>query len=184
MTHETCPDRETLENLLLGKLTGPNHESLEEHFLTCEKCASKIETLSGSDELTEAIRRRRVVEGQDSALNDVIEKAKQIRPPQETIAEAISADQDTQSQPASLSQTTNLQELSFLNPAEEPDEIGRLGGYRVLDVLGTGGMGVVFRAEDPKLNRPVALKVMKPFRRFGRGCQGAVSQGSPSHRRD
>jgi serine/threonine protein kinase len=37
-----------------------------------------------------------------------------------------------------------------------------LGGYRVLAVLGAGGMGVVFRAEDPRLRRPVALKVMRP----------------------
>src|SRR5205823_781872 len=50
----------------------------------------------------------------------------------------------------------------FLAPAEGPDEMGRLGGYRVLKVLGSGGMGVVFLAEDPQLRRPVALKVMKP----------------------
>src|SRR5262249_21167723 len=50
----------------------------------------------------------------------------------------------------------------FLAPAEQPDEIGRLGPYRVLQVLGAGGMGVVFRAEDPGLRRLVALKAMLP----------------------
>jgi WD40 repeat protein len=50
----------------------------------------------------------------------------------------------------------------FPSPPQSADELGRLGGYRVLKVLGSGGMGVVFHAEDPVLGRPVALKVMLP----------------------
>ena len=50
---------------------------------------------------------------------------------------------------------------SFLQPAQEPDEIGRLGAYRVLAVIGVGGMGVVFEAEQRSPRRPVALKVLR-----------------------
>lgn len=50
----------------------------------------------------------------------------------------------------------------FLAAPQRPDEIGRLGSYRILQRLGQGAMGMVFRAEDPGLGRIVALKVMLP----------------------
>lgn len=38
----------------------------------------------------------------------------------------------------------------------------RIGQYRILDVLGEGGMGVVYLAEQDNPRRPVALKVIRP----------------------
>jgi serine/threonine protein kinase len=63
---------------------------------------------------------------------------------------------------ATQSQVARDRSLAFLAPAQQPDEIGRLGAYRVLKLLGMGGMGMVFQAEDPQLQRHVALKVMRP----------------------
>ncbi len=52
--------------------------------------------------------------------------------------------------------------IDFLAPPQADDEMGRLGGFRILKVLGHGGMGVVFQGEDPKLGRKVAIKAMLP----------------------
>jgi TonB family protein len=42
--------------------------------------------------------------------------------------------------------------------SEAPDYFGR---YQVLEELGSGAMGVVYLCVDPRLNRPVAIKVMR-----------------------
>lgn len=49
-----------------------------------------------------------------------------------------------------------------LAPSDDPGLIGLLGRYEVQEEIGRGGMGIVFRALDPKENRLVAIKVLSP----------------------
>ena len=74
------------------------------------------------------------------------------------------SDPHNDSRPDSLGEVgdSDGESLGFLRPAQQPDELGRLGHFRVLKELGRGGMGMVFLAEDVRLLRPVAIKVMLP----------------------
>jgi serine/threonine-protein kinase len=57
----------------------------------------------------------------------------------------------------------------------------QISHYRLLELAGSGGMGLVFRALDTQLNRPVALKIVRPEmlnvagarKRFHRAAQAA-----------
>ena len=63
----------------------------------------------------------------------------------------------------------------------------RIAGYRLEEQIGRGGMAVVFRAHDPRLDRRVALKILAPelarddaFRqRFIRESRAAAAVDDP-----
>jgi hypothetical protein len=52
-----------------------------------------------------------------------------------------------------------------------------LGRYQVVDLLGGGGMGTVFRGWDPKLQRPLALKTVRLHRALEASARQPLLQG-------
>ena len=72
----------------------------------------------------------------------------------------------------------------FLAPSDSPEYLGRLGPYNVVGVIGQGGMGIVLKAHDPRLNRFVAIKVLAPQLAALRRRPQAIPARGPGRRRD
>jgi eukaryotic-like serine/threonine-protein kinase len=58
----------------------------------------------------------------------------------------------------------------------------RLGPYEILSQIGAGGMGVVYKARDTRLDRMVALKVSTEqySERFGREARAVAALNHPN----
>jgi serine/threonine protein kinase len=151
-----CPPASELAELLQGKIVEPDLSKYSSHLEDCSACQETARTLTPYDTLVESLRGEATAA--DQIARDVprllIERLKQIPSSDSRIGLDVFG-QEHAAEPPSNKQ-------GFLAPALEDDELGRLGHYRVLKVLGHGGMGAVFLAEDPKLGRHVALKAMLP----------------------
>lgn len=169
-----CPDRAQLQQLLSGQTSDPEFSKLEAHLLQCDRCSQEADALIPSAEVTAMLSRAETQVFRTREAEQVEQLIRKVRTlhsgtlanVEQTLIGAGDAGAERTPQETLLNagQTVavDASAVSFLRPAQQPDEIGRLGGYRILQILGSGGMGVVFRAEDLKLKRQAALKVMKP----------------------
>ncbi len=153
-----CPQPKDLQRLVLGQLSDADAKRVEQHILSCTDCANRLNSLLSKDSFAAPLR-----SGVHRSLGDspsakaLIERLARAKPDG---ALALTVGITTTGNGADPSGPTTP--IDFLAPSQAPDEIGRLGRYRVLKVLGAGGMGVVFRAHHPQLERLVALKAMLP----------------------
>ncbi|MCI0639549.1 MAG: serine/threonine protein kinase [Gemmataceae bacterium] len=157
----TCPNDQILQRLMLGQLLEVEAEALALHLEECDRCAATVEAQPADDTLVAAARTASGVhEPESHAVQALVERfsrmigadIRKAAAPHNPLHEV----EERTNRPASA----DLQ--AILTPPQESDELGRLGPYRVLKILGAGGMGVVFQADDPTLKRLVAIKTLQP----------------------
>ena len=161
-TAAACPDMSELDSFARGEKTPAEIEQVAEHLENCSRCAETVDQLLASEtlgNLVVAVRAQKAIsEHAAPPVSALIDKLCALQPGLD-----LSSGTLNQSAEATPSPDAGADDrLDFLVPAQSADELGRLGSYRVFKVLGAGGMGMVFHAEDVQLKRPVALKVMRP----------------------
>jgi serine/threonine protein kinase len=160
-TAEEHPDRRVLENFLLGRLSDADANRVASCLDQDPSWQALAGGLEATDVFIEAVRSSANTPplSDSPSLCDLMTRLERL---------CLAAGTTRIAQPETardmLGPTNTYTDLSFLRPPLQPDELGRLGPFRVLKVLGKGGMGLVFRAEDTQLRRQIALKVIKPER--------------------
>ncbi|MEZ6040042.1 MAG: protein kinase [Planctomycetaceae bacterium] len=160
MNQQLC-DPNRLSSFVRGELSDEAERELTAHLDECESCGRALERQVAEESAwreATVFLGERIVEDHDADFF--------IAPPDAQIEHV----------------------LSQLSPTDDPDSLGRIGGYEVTGVIGSGGMGVVLKAREHALDRVVAVKVMAPHlaasgsarRRFAREAKAAAAVLHPN----
>lgn len=180
---ENCPGPERLQEWLAGALPEDQREALATHIEICAPCREEVERLLSATEVLGGLTPGAGDSGEfrGPALGPALDALKQTARPNPR-------DHDTtEHSPKGASTAVGSEHWGEPTRIQEPDRPSkstvRIGPYQVIERVGRGGMGEVFRAMDPALDRVVAVKVLTPAlagspearRRFLREARAAAA---------
>lgn len=178
---ESHPAREQLLSILDSAADNGQNDTVRAHIESCTYCQQQLESLAASPELW---RQASTLTGRDT-LGDTVAALS------DPGLSAFLSGSDRLSRKAA----GNAEEGEDIFPVHSlfdrpvhPEMLGRLGNYDIEFEIGRGGMGVVYKAFDADLNRPVAIKIMSPLlagrgvarERFAREARAAAAVLHPN----
>lgn len=126
-------------------------------------------------------------------IKETLQQALELRPEARRafLDQACSDDHDLRAEVESLLRSSEEVQSGFLRSSFTHVTLSKgskLGEFEVRTLIGSGGMGEVYRARDPLLDRDVAIKILPRFystnpervRRFRQEAQAAASLNHPN----
>jgi len=153
-------DSARLQSLLAGRLQDDLSSEALAHIEQCARCRDELARLAASPEDWESVQ---------ATLSDRVHHEQLFENKAYPFA---TSNQDIES--SSFWSETFAR--SILDEPRHPEMLGRIGRYDVERLIGSGGMGIVFKGFDTELNRPVAIKVLAPSIAFHGGARQRFSR--------
>jgi serine/threonine protein kinase len=149
-----CLDANDLQDLMAGALETGARLNVLGHLDSCEDCRELL-SITASDVSRQTLPAFHEATATPASMVGL--EATAMPDPTQAASDAV---EDAGDAPTLLPQ--DLLATPVMRPSASASKAGRrLGRFTLTERLGAGAMGVVWRAEDPKLGRKVALKLLK-----------------------
>jgi serine/threonine protein kinase len=153
-------DSASLQSLLAGALQDDLSSDALTHIEQCDRCRNELSRLAAAPEDWEAVQ---------SMLSDRVHHKELF---ENKLYPFATSNQDIESS----SFWSETYARSILDEPRHPEMLGRIGRYDIERLIGSGGMGIVFKGFDTELNRPVAIKVLAPSIAYHGGARQRFSR--------
>jgi hypothetical protein len=162
--NQSHPTPRQLAALALGKLTPEGKMRLEKHVAACESCATFL-SVTPRDTLVNLLRQAAAGMSAAEQSTPSVRDASTfsgLAGTQKPVASAAGDPQRAAEQPSPAAPAKSAEQAAAASLDDIPQALREQTKYRIVRLLGRGGMGSVYEAFHERMDRRVAIKVINP----------------------